>query len=61
MRETIHDEASRYGIEKPELERRTYIDGNDVVVSELTPESEQLWSEYLRAITLARIAINKTP
>lgn len=61
MKETIHEEASRYGIERPEIERRTYIDSNNVVVSELTPESEQLWSEYLRAITLARIAINKAP
>ena len=59
MRETIHDEAARYGIEQPELERRTYIDENDVTVVELTQESEKLWAEYLRNITLARIAMNK--
>ena len=61
MRETIHQEAARYDIEQPELERRTYVDSNDVLVSELTPESEIAWSEYLRKISLARIAINKAP
>lgn len=59
MRETIHEEASRYGIEQPELERREYIDENNVVVTELTPESEKAWSEYLRNISLARIAFYK--
>lgn len=59
MKETIHKEASRYGIEKPELERREYIDENNVLVTELTPDSEREWSEYLRNISLARIAFYK--
>jgi hypothetical protein len=57
--ESIHDEAARYGIERPVVERYEYVDYNDVTVSALTPESNIVWSNYLRAITLAKIALNK--
>lgn len=46
-------------IEKPKLERRERIGAYGETVSELTPESERLWSEYLRNERLARIAIFK--
>lgn len=55
--ESIHDEATRYGIERPETERYEYMEGT-VIVSALTAESEALWADYLRAIGLARIALH---
>lgn len=55
MIESIHSEAERYGIDKPELERREYREG-EVLVSALTSESELLWLNYTRRVTLARMA-----
>lgn len=46
--------------EKPQLERRERVGQFGETVSELTPESERLWAEYLRQERLARIAIYKT-
>ena len=46
-------------IEKPKLERRERIGSYGEIVSELTPESERIWAEYLRNERLARIAIYK--
>ena len=46
-------------MEKPKLERRERIGRYGEIVIELTPESEQIWSEYLRNEQLARIAIYK--
>ena len=45
--------------EKPKLEHRERVGECGEIVSELTPESEQIWSEYLRNERLARIAIYK--
>lgn len=58
--ESLHDEASRYGIERPELERRERTGQYGETIIELTPESEQAWSEYLRKITLAKIALHSS-
>ena len=44
-------------IEKPTLERRERIGAYGEIVSELTPESEQIWADYLRREQLARIAL----
>lgn len=41
---------------KPELERRVRMEG-EVTVIELTPESEQIWSDYLRKLHFAKIAL----
>lgn len=46
-------------MEKPKLERRERIGQYGEIVSELTPESERIWAEYLRQERLARIAIYK--
>ena len=46
-------------MEKPKLEHRERIGQYGEIVIELTPESEQIWSEYLRNEQLARIAIYK--
>lgn len=46
-------------MEKPILERRERIGQYGEIVSELTPESERIWAEYLRNERLARIAIYK--
>ena len=46
-------------MEKPKLERRERIGRYGEIVIELTPESEQIWAEYLRNEQLARIAIYK--
>lgn len=56
--ENIHDTAKKLGIEKPVLEREEHMEDN-VLVSSLTPESEKLWSDYLRSITMARLALNQ--
>ena len=47
-------------IEKPTLERRERIGAYGEIVSELTPESEQIWADYLRRERLARIALYRT-
>ena len=47
-------------IEKPTLERRERIGAYGEVVSELTPESEQIWADYLRRERLARMALYRT-
>lgn len=52
----IHEEAAEFGIERPELERQEYIDG-EVTVIALTPQSEQDWANYLRSITMAKLAL----
>lgn len=57
--ESIHDEAARYGIERPAIERYEYVDQNNVTVIALTPESDHAWGNYLRAVGLARIALNQ--
>jgi len=54
--ESIHDEAARLGIERPELEHYEYMEGPVTVIA-LTPESDYAWGNYLRAITLAKIAL----
>lgn len=46
-------------IEKPNLERRQRVGQYGEIVSELTPESEQIWADYLHRERLARIAIYK--
>lgn len=46
-------------IEKPTLEHRERIGSYGEIVSELTPESERIWAEYIRNERLARIAIHK--
>lgn len=47
-------------MEKPTLERRERVGRYGEIVSELTPESERIWAEYLRQERLARIAIYRT-
>lgn len=42
---------------KPELEYYEYLDGNVTVIA-LTPESDKAWGDYLRELTLAKIALN---
>lgn len=54
--ESIHDEAARLGVARPELEEYAYMQG-DVTVVSLTPESDQAWAEYLRNITMAKLAL----
>ena len=44
-------------IEKPTLERRERIGAYGEIVTELTPESERIWADYLRREQLARIAL----
>lgn len=44
---------------KPELERRERIGQYGEVVSELTPESEILWANYLRDLHFAKIALRR--
>lgn len=56
--ETIHQEAARYGIEQPQLERYQHVDASGTTIISLTPDSEARWSSYLRSITLAKIALN---
>ena len=46
-------------MEMPKLERRQRPGEHGEIVDELTPESEILWTQYLRETNLARIAINK--
>ena len=45
---------------KPNLEHQEHLDSNGVIVRSLTPESEQVWSRYLHADRLARIAIYRS-
>lgn len=45
---------------KPNLECQEHLDSNGVIVRSLTPESELVWSRYLRADHLARIAIYRS-
>lgn len=42
---------------RPQLEYYEYLDGNVTVIA-LTPESDRAWGEYLRGLTLAKIALN---
>lgn len=44
---------------KPELERRERVGQYGDTVSELTPDSEQRWSNYLRDLHFAKIAIRR--
>ena len=44
---------------KPELERRERVGQFGEIVSELTPESEVLWANYIRDLHLAKIALNR--
>lgn len=53
----IHEQAAELGIQQPVIERYEYQEGN-VTVSALTRESDQAWSDYLRNITMARLALN---
>lgn len=53
---SVHQEAERLGVPRPELEHYEYQDGATVVVA-LTPESDRAWSEYLRNITMAKLAL----
>ncbi len=46
--------------QKPNLEYQEHLDSNGVIVRSLTPESEQVWSRYLHADYLARIAIYRS-
>lgn len=41
----------------PNIERYTYAIGN-VTISALTPESEKVWADYLRSITMQKLALN---
>lgn len=43
--------------QKPQLEYQQRVDGNGVLVQELTAESERVWSNYLREDQIARAAI----
>ena len=43
--------------QKPNLEYQEHLDSNGVIVRSLTPESEALWSNYLREDHFARAAI----
>lgn len=56
--ETLDEQAAKFGIQRPELDYREYMDGNVTVVA-LTQESDVAWGNYLRDITLARIALNQ--
>ena len=47
-------------IEKPNLERRERIGAYGEIVSELTPESELIWADYLRRERLAQMALYRT-
>ncbi len=44
---------------KPELEWRERAGQYGEIVSELTPNSEQQWSDYLRDLHFAKIAIRR--
>ena len=44
---------------KPELQRQERIGQYGEIVSELTPESEKEWAEYLRTLHFAKIALAK--
>lgn len=46
--------------QKPNLEYQEHLDSNGVIVRSLTPESELVWSRYLTADYLARIAIYRS-
>jgi len=54
--ESIHNEAARFGIEQPELEYQQREEESVTVVS-LTEQSEREWSNYLRAINMAKLAM----
>lgn len=43
--------------QKPELEKRTRKGRYGEIVEELTPQSEILWSDYLRALNIAQRAM----
>lgn len=45
---------------KPNLEYQEHLDSNGVLVRSLTAESEQVWSRYLHADRMARIAIYRS-
>lgn len=44
---------------KPELSHRQRIGEFGEVVTELTPESEAAWAEYLRELHFAKVALAK--
>lgn len=44
---------------KPELSHRQRIGEFGEVVTELTPESEVAWAEYLRELHFAKVALAK--
>ena len=46
--------------QKPNLEYQEHLDSNGVIVRSLTPESEQVWSRYLTADHMARVAIYRS-
>lgn len=46
-------------VEKPKLERKESIGQYGEIVNELTPESELIWSNYLRAKHFATIALKE--
>lgn len=52
----IHEQAADFGIERPELEHQQYMDGEVTVVA-LTAQSEVDWANYLRSITMAKLAL----
>lgn len=54
---SIHADAERFGIPRPELEHQEKIDKYGTTIVSLTMESEVKWAEYLRAVTLAKIAL----
>lgn len=45
---------------KPKLEYQEHLDSNGVIVRSLTPESELVWSRYLHADHLAKVAIYRS-
>lgn len=53
----IHEQAAEFGIDRPELENREYMEGSVTVIA-LTEQSEQDWANYLRSITMARLALH---
>lgn len=55
--ENIHDTAAELGVARPELEYQQHMEG-PVTVVELTPDSNKDWADYLRNITMAKLALN---
>ena len=46
-------------MEEPKLEYRERVGRFGEVVSEPTPESDHIWTKYLRQQTLAKIALRR--